>query len=70
SARSPWTCTSHSSCSCSYEAKGTLDEDEMISVEKIPLTEAVLRAYRGEIKDGKTLAGLLIAEKFLSEGKL
>ncbi|KYO65801.1 NUDIX hydrolase [Thermovenabulum gondwanense] len=53
-----------------FEAKGTLDEDEMISVEKIPLTEAVLRAYRGEIKDGKTLAGLLLAEKFLSEGKL
>lgn len=51
-----------------YEEKGSQDEDEVISLEKIPFSEAVLRAYRGEFKDGKTLVGLLIAAKFISEG--
>lgn len=37
------------------------DEDEEIQVEKIPFTQAVQMAVRGEIHDAKTVAGLLLA---------
>lgn len=36
------------------------DEDEEIEVERIPLQEAVRMARSGEIRDGKTLAGVLL----------
>ena len=36
------------------------DEDEFISVEVIPYKKALDMALRGEIKDGKSLAGLLL----------
>lgn len=35
------------------------DEDEFLNVEMIPYQEAYARMNRGEIKDGKTLIGLL-----------
>jgi ADP-ribose pyrophosphatase len=45
------------------------DDDEFLSVEKIPVREAMLSAERGELPDAKTLAALLIArpklEKYL-----
>lgn len=41
------------------------DEDEFLSVEKIPLGEAIQRAERGEIPDAKSLAALLLAKPFL-----
>lgn len=36
------------------------DEDEEISVERIPVTEALRMALAGEIRDAKTLAGVLL----------
>ena len=37
------------------------DEDEQIIVEKIPVVEAYRMASHGEIRDGKSLAALLLA---------
>jgi len=41
------------------------DEDEFLSVEKIPMSEAIQRAERGEIPDAKSLAALLLARPYL-----
>ncbi len=41
------------------------DEDEFLNIVKMPLTELIGMAKRGEITDSKTLAGLLLAEKAL-----
>ncbi len=41
------------------------DEDEFLNVVKMPLTELIEMAKRGEISDSKTLVGLLLAEKAL-----
>ena len=41
------------------------DEDEFISVEVIPYGRALEMAYAGEIKDGKSLAGLLLLAKHM-----
>ena len=41
------------------------DFDEFLSVEKIPVQEALQRAERGEVPDAKSLAALLLALKFL-----
>ena len=38
-----------------------LDDDEFLNVERLPLSEAVARVMRGEIYDGKTALGLLMA---------
>jgi 8-oxo-dGTP pyrophosphatase MutT (NUDIX family) len=38
------------------------DEDEFLSVEKIPVGEAIQRAERGDIPDAKSLAALLLAK--------
>jgi 8-oxo-dGTP pyrophosphatase MutT (NUDIX family) len=37
------------------------DEDEVIQVEKIPFPDAVRLAINGQIRDAKTVAGLLLA---------
>ncbi|MEW6240079.1 MAG: NUDIX hydrolase [Chloroflexota bacterium] len=41
------------------------DADEFLSVEKIPLAEAIQMAERGEVPDAKSLAALLLARKHL-----
>lgn len=41
------------------------DDDEFLSVEKIPVGEAIQRAERGEIPDAKSLAALLLARSHL-----
>ncbi len=41
------------------------DEDEFLSVEKIPVKDAFDMASRGEIPDAKSLAGLLMARSYL-----
>lgn len=41
------------------------DEDEFLNIVKMPLTELIEMAKRGEISDSKTLVGLLLAEKAL-----
>ncbi len=45
------------------------DDDEFLSVEKIPIAEAVRRAERGEIPDAKSLAALFLARPYLTQGK-
>lgn len=37
------------------------DQDEFLHVEKLPLSEAVSRVMRGELRDAKTALGLLMA---------
>lgn len=41
------------------------DDDEFLSVEKIPVKEALKMAERGEMPDAKSLAALLMARPFL-----
>jgi ADP-ribose pyrophosphatase len=41
------------------------DADEFLSLEKIPLAEAVQMAERGEMPDAKSLAALLLARRYL-----
>lgn len=41
------------------------DEDEFLSVEKIPIRKAFEMAERGEVPDAKSLAALLMARSFM-----
>ena len=41
------------------------DADEFLRVKKLPLEEAIAQCLSGEIQDGKTLAGLLLAQQAL-----
>jgi ADP-ribose pyrophosphatase len=41
------------------------DEDEFLSVEKIPIAEAIQKAERGEMPDAKSLAALLMVKPYL-----
>ncbi|MGN0602966.1 MAG: NUDIX domain-containing protein [Oscillospiraceae bacterium] len=43
----------------------SLDEDEFLDVEKMPLSQAVEMVISGEIKDGKTQTALLLAARKL-----
>ena len=43
------------------------DEDEFLQVEKIPLKKAMEMAERGEIRDAKSLAALLLARSHLGK---
>lgn len=43
----------------------SLDEDEFLDVEKMPLSQAVEKVINGEIKDGKTQTALLLAARKL-----
>lgn len=43
------------------------DEDEFLNVVKMPLSEAVSLAMAGEIPDSKTICGLLMADRLISE---
>lgn len=43
------------------------DDDEFLSVEKIPMKEAFGMAERGEMPDAKSLAALLLARPFLDK---
>lgn len=47
-----------------------LDEDEFLDVEKIPLEKAVEMVLSGEIRDGKTQAGVLKVNELLRSGKI
>ena len=42
-----------------------LDDDEIIKVVKLPLAEAIEKIKTGEIKDAKTVVGLLLVNKSL-----
>lgn len=41
------------------------DADEFLSVEKIPVAEAIQRSERGEVPDAKSLAALWLVRKYL-----
>lgn len=41
------------------------DADEDIAVERVPLAEAVRMAAAGDIRDGKSIAGILLTERLL-----
>jgi 8-oxo-dGTP pyrophosphatase MutT (NUDIX family) len=43
------------------------DDDEFLSVEKIPIKEAVQMAERGDMPDAKSLAALLMARPYLEK---
>lgn len=45
--------------------KQNLDEDEYIQIERYPLKEAVRMIFSGEIKDSKTIVGLLSVNEML-----
>lgn len=45
--------------------KQNLDEDEYIQIEKYPLQEAIKMIFAGEIKDSKTIVGLLSVNEML-----
>ena len=46
-------------------SKLAADDDECITVERIPLDEAIARIESGEIQDGKSIAALLLATRVL-----
>ena len=45
------------------------DEDEFLGLVRLPLEEAVAMVMRGEIRDGKTICGLLMAKEALAAQK-
>ncbi|MBI2871982.1 MAG: NUDIX hydrolase [Chloroflexi bacterium] len=47
-------------------ASRKLDEDEAIELVRVPFVQAVEMAYRGEIRDAKTIASLLLAAQRLA----
>lgn len=52
-----------------YHSPLQADQDEFINVEAVPIAQAYEMAHSGVFKDGKTLAGLLLAEPYLKQMK-
>ena len=53
-----------------HETNMHLDADEFLTPDRVPLEKAYEMVMRGEIKDGKTIAGILKLKALLNEGKL
>lgn len=53
-----------------HETRMHLDADVFLTPDRVPLTQAYEMVMRGEIKDGKTIAGVLKLKALLDEGKL
>lgn len=51
-------------------ARQKLDEDEFLSVVRVPFDEAVRMVLDGEIEDGKTIAGILKVQALRTAGRL
>lgn len=49
------------------KGKQNLDEDEFIEIVTYPLEEAVKMIFTGEIKDSKTIVGILAAKELISK---
>lgn len=49
------------------KGKQHLDEDEYITLEKYPISEAVKMIFSGEIQDSKTIVGILSVYHFLNK---
>ncbi|BCS81204.1 NUDIX domain-containing protein [Anaerocellum diazotrophicum] len=50
-----------------YRGEAHTDADEFVEVLKIKMTDAILMVKKGEIKDAKTIIGLLFANMYLQE---
>ena len=50
------------------QGETSFDEDEFLGAVRLPLDEAVAKVMRGEIRDSKTICGLLMAKAALAEG--
>lgn len=48
-------------------AEQKLDRDEILNVHEVKIDDAVEMIYGGEIQDGKTISGLLMAKHWLKE---
>lgn len=46
-----------------YEDKKAADDDEFIELHYVPFSQALKMIFAGEIKDAKTIAGILLADK-------
>jgi len=46
-----------------------LDEDEFLGIVRLPLSEAIDMVMRGDIRDGKTICGLLMAKAVIDKQK-
>lgn len=44
------------------------DPDEFIELVRLPLSDAVGKILSGEIKDAKSICGILMAQRFISQG--
>jgi ADP-ribose pyrophosphatase len=51
-------------------SEASLQQDEVLTVETLPLEQAVRMALRGEIRDAKSVCSLLRAPQFLEPGGL
>lgn len=49
-----------------YEGNINRDQDEVLEIEKVPLDVLVDKAMSGEIKDGKSLIGILKTKEYLN----
>lgn len=47
------------------EGEQCLDEDEFLSLERVPLEKALEMVVNGEIKDAKTIAGITLAHLYM-----
>lgn len=52
-----------------HEAKMHLDDDEFLTPERVPLEKAYQMVLSNEIRDGKTVAGILKLKALLAGGK-
>lgn len=52
-----------------YDGKIHRDQDEVLVIEKVPLEALVDKAMSGEIKDGKSLIGILKTNEYLKRRK-
>ena len=53
-----------------HETRMHLDADEFLTPDRVPLAQAYEMVMRGEIKDGKTIAGVLKLNGPVGRGKL
>jgi ADP-ribose pyrophosphatase len=51
------------------ETRQNLQRDELLTVERLPLSEAVRQAGSGEIRDSKSICALLRTPRFLPDGR-
>lgn len=49
------------------EGDNALEDDEVLEVVKLPLSKALERVKKGQIKDGKTVIGLVFAGEFIEK---